>query len=417
MTNGESTTVQSEPTRDAQRMAVLSDTMGGPESSPHDDTWHFETDPTNVRYSNVKHYADALLAKDYTPAPDAPYVELENAQHHMVFPWSHIWDMHSADEAGVSVVWGTYLLNDKWVNGKGVLVVGTPFDIWEDCHENNIECPEPPSVTFTSGLGVQWQYIAVTKIIPRVNDYMLSGWARFGDHDYSYGVKHIAVAKNIDTIRDLCDREGVPYPTYEPEIVVERDPSIVVARSDGGVLLDTITRLTATIHDNKPSLLIEGTRGDHTERFFTTTPISSIVGQAADMDIDLPKVTVETYYGDENEWKSISATKCYYGDSDKLLYSVKDGDGMWCAMTETPAQVIALCALAGWDEPECVCVFTTPSGKPLELKPNDIRDVSWRLCQESTYLELRNMNPQERYIRELVPQARAMMASFDLDVE
>jgi len=272
------------------------------------------------------------------------------------------------------------------------------------CEKAGVPCPAA-TVTLTDALdGSKFSVRSISTILPPLSQ----GFARINGVAADGGLLcEQPVAETPEEVRDLCDREGVSYPTYEPEIVVDH---IL-----GPLTCASIEAIYAKVHSDGRILLFVRRNGKALGTA-TTIPIADLQRRAAEAGMDLPPVMVETHYGDENEWKSISAIKCYYGDSDKLLYSVRDGDGMWCAMTETPAQVMALCELAGWVKPKCVCVFTTPSGKPLELKPKDIRDVSWRRCQESAYLELRKKNPLERYIRESVGQVEQMLAAFEPDV-
>lgn len=133
---------------------------------------------------------------------------------------------------------------------------------------------------------------------------------------------------------------------------------------------DRLTAITARLtFDNKPGLFVTGTVGATDGATFTTTPIADIRKQAAEAGIELPEVTVRAGY----EWSHIAEVQ-HRADGTTIFGQVA-GEGIHNETNLTPAQVLALCALAGWPRPEVMMVCTYCDGTPCEVNPGDITNV------------------------------------------
>lgn len=117
---------------------------------------------------------------------------------------------------------------------------------------------------------------------------------------------------------------------------------------------------------------------------WTTTPLADIIAQAAAAGMRLPKATVDA----SRDWTAITKAVASAG-TDGLVYTIHgEADGgpvnmMFSPLT--PAQVVALCALAGWPKPEVRMVCTYTDGAPCEVDPENISGVG--VARHATTIE------------------------------
>ena len=175
----------------------------------------------------------------------------------------------------------------------------------------------------------------------------------------------------LQDARAACAAAGVPCPE-------EEKPTVTVAHGTGTMRFDRLTAITARLTlDNKPGLFVTGTVGATDGATFTTTPIADIRKQAAEAGIELPEVTVNI---DSYRWTAIERADCHVCDDGSLLTGIigvaeRYGEHTIHTSTLAPAQVVALCKLAGWPKPQVKCVFAFCDGTACEVDPARVTSV------------------------------------------
>jgi len=361
-----------------------------------------EETPEEVRRLCEQHDVPCVPAEE----PEPPVVELESLNPEIgILRMTRIDVLHGhPDSPGNSCITGD-CVNMLLPPMASAGVNGIPFSIYQAAIAAGVPCCDPPSFTLTGYNGAELDVCEIVSLCPGTDEhgsqseitvhYMpdgrrMSGWAM----------------EDPAAIRRLAAENGVPCPAEEKREIVVDGPNGEVSH------WSEVDAIKAVLIGGTGYLQLTGVQDIGRCDLIVATPLADLRALAALAGIDLPSVRVETKHA---MWSGIERIECHWRDGVVCTGIIGDATSgprdVWADLT--PSQALSLCALAGWDEPKCVCVFTTPSGKPLELKPKDIRDVSWRRCQESAYLELRNMNPQERYIRESMGQVEQMLAAFE----
>ena len=203
-------------------------------------------------------------------------------------------------------------------------------------------------------------------------------------------------------IRAACAEKGVPC------VGEEKPKTVTVAHGAGTMRFDRLTTIaTKLTAEDKPGLFVVGAVCGTDGATFTTTPLADIQRQAAAAGIELPPVTVVL---DGNGWKSIEKVTCRTPEG--KLRTVVYGDGGDAYVDLAPAQVVALCALAGWPKPQVRCVFTYASGDPCEVDPADIQNAEYDAAFHATRVQMRNEYMYlAHYVREPVAVVEAMRAA------
>ena len=76
----------------------------------------------------------------------------------------------------------------------------------------------------------------------------------------------------------------------------------------------------------------------------------------------------------------------------------------------TPAQVVALCKLAGWPKPEVDMVLTFANGDPCQVDPADIQNAEYDAAFHATRVQMRNEYMYlAHYVREPVDVVQRMI--------
>mgnify|MGYP000943099275 CR=1 FL=1 len=174
----------------------------------------------------------------------------------------------------------------------------------------------------------------------------------------------------LQDARAACAAAGVPCPEEEPKTV--NIPTL----GNFTVKFAAITSITAAWDDGRACLRVVGD-GNSITHVFTTTPLADIQRQAAAAGIELPPVTVNI---DSYRWTAIERADCHVCDNGSLLTDIigvaeQYGEHTIHTSTLTPAQVLALCALAGWPKPQVKCVFAFCDGTACEVDPARVTSV------------------------------------------
>ena len=213
----------------------------------------------------------------------------------------------------------------------------------------------------------------------------------------------------LQDARAACAREGVPCPEEE------KPRGIDIVHGAGTMRLDRLTAITARLTlDNKPGLFVTGTVGATDGATFTTTPLADIRKQAAEAGIELPEVTVNI---DSYRWTAIERADCHVCDDGSLLTGIigvaeRYGEHTIHTSTLTPAQVLALCALAGWPKPEVRMVLTYCDGEPCEIDPASVESALkyMNACSRYTHVWTKSGHVNVD-VREPVAVVEAMLAA------
>ena len=240
-------------------------------------------------------------------------------------------------------------------------VDATPFSIWQAAVAAGVPCPGLPSIELTLNIGDTWRMFAVTELSVSASGNT-SIRCLGGRPQYAIDAAidtTMYVTESPAAIRAACAEKGVPCPEGEkPETV-----DIISANTGGIVHLHDLRPIEALIDpEHGPCLRVNG--------YETKAPISDIRAQAAEAGIELPEVTVVL---DGNGWKSIEKVTCRTPEG--KLRTVVYGDGGDAYVDLAPAQVVALCKLAGWPKPEVRMVCTLCSGDPCPIDPTLVRGV------------------------------------------
>ena len=174
----------------------------------------------------------------------------------------------------------------------------------------------------------------------------------------------------LQDARAACAAAGVPRPEEEPKTVS------IPTLGNFTVKFAAITSITAAWDDGRACLRVVGD-GNSITHVFTTTPLADIQRQAAAAGIELPPVTVNI---DSYRWTAIERADCHVCDNGSLLTDIigvaeQYGEHTIHTSTLTPAQVCALCALAGWPKPEVGMVLTFCDSEPCEVDPASVCSV------------------------------------------
>jgi hypothetical protein len=141
----------------------------------------------------------------------------------------------------------------------------------------------------------------------------------------------------------------------------------------------------------------------------TKMDLADIIAQAEAAEIELPEVTVRI---DDVEWTSIDEI-AHTADGKTQFWGEFDGrEPSHHSTAITPAQVLALCRLAGWPKPEVTMVCTYADGDPCEVDPENIFGVG--VARHATTIETNTPLADGfcvRFVREPVPVVQAMLAA------
>ena len=219
----------------------------------------------------------------------------------------------------------------------------------------------------------------------------------------------------LQDARAACAAAGVPRPEEEPKTVTVEDRVGDVWR------FASVNALAARMVNGAPMLCIRGPQHtqDSTESCETQTPLADIQRQAAAAGIELPPVTVNI---DSYRWTAIERADCHVCDDGSLLTGIigvaeRYGEHTIHTSTLTPAQVLALCALAGWPKPEVRMVLTHCDGDPCTVDPcEDIvveYDARWHATSIAWVPSPRDDGyedaDEDHIVRESVAQVEAML--------
>lgn len=279
----------------------------------------------------------------------------------------------------------------------------SPFSIWQECVAAGVPCPEPPYITLHTLRGVEVRFCGVDEIS---GSCAVRGMCCVpGGSGIWHDACHV-VRESPAAIRDACAAAGVPCAEEEPKTITAE------TLSGNTCCFRAVSAINAVHRDvDGPCLRIVGD-SQFATHVFTRTPLADIRAQAADAGIELPDATV---FEDGTYWRSISCVECRWGTSD--IHTAMFGDrvdydpcqdGVYTDLT--PAQVVALCQLAGWPKPEVRMVYTYADGDQCEVAPNNISGVG--IARHATIIETNTPLADGSYIhhvRELGKQVRAMI--------
>ena len=221
--------------------------------------------------------------------------------------------------------------------------------------------PEPPSVTLHYAItGTEYVLYSVSKISEtHTTGAHIVGSGRIGSRAFTDAPLH--VAETPAAIRAACAREGVPC-------VGEPEPKTVDVVDRWGDIWEfsAIDGIRAQLINDTPMVCVHGVNAeaeiDADEWCYAITPLADIRAQAEAAGIKLPDVVVDE---GTSQWVKIERVDCRIHDG-KLLTMVQGfAVGEELARSKygtdlTPAQVLALCRLAGWPKPEVIdvsCVY------------------------------------------------------------
>ena len=318
--------------------------------------------------------ARAALEK---PEPGPPSVEVIDARSGATWLFSRIDRFELQD--GRWRVWGhpRNANNGYGCDGCYILTDATPFSIWQAARAKGVPCCEPPTVTLHGPhTGNPYRYARIDTMRTVSDGTALTGWRAGNDAVWNTCdiISHV-VAESPATIRAACNREGVPCPEEEkPETVAVEDRVGDVWR------FGAVGEIAARLCNGEPVLCMRHPTVARNDWCLLRTPIADIQWQAAEAGIDLPPVTVKCSGW---TWTRISAVTVKARSNDTLdttIVGVSDsGTGNEFPLSSartTPAQVLALCALAGWPKPEVRCEFHYCDGTVCEVDPADVRTAT-----------------------------------------
>lgn len=270
-------------------------------------------------------------------------------------------------------------------------VTESPSAIRALCAEAGVPCP-PASVILSSGNGSQWEFRTVTAIDDD------AAWSRVVGEWLEWHKHNVGCLANPDEVRALCDAAGVPRPEEEkPKTIAVEDRVGDVWR------FRTIESLSARMVNGTPMLCIRHDSQPPNEWCETAASLADIQRQATEAGIDLPKVTVSAGY----EWSHIAEVQ-HRADGTTIFGQVA-GEGIHNETSYTPAQVVALCKLAGWPKPEVHMVCTFCDGTPCEIDPASVCSVDTiRLPGERSTLVTCEDGSTSCFVREPVAVVEAM---------
>lgn len=287
------------------------------------------------------------------------------------------------------------------VGGGTVHTMTTPFAIWQECIAAGVPCCDPPYADLTLNIGDRWRVFSIMEL--RVSPHTGNSFIRCIGNRPDYGARYAVentyyVTESPDAIRALCDAAGVPCPEEE------KPKTVTVAHGAGTMRFDRLTTIaTKLTAEDKPGLFVVGAVCGTDGATFTTTPLADIQRQATEAGIDLPKVTVSAGY----EWSHIAEVQ-HRADGTTIFGQVA-GEGIHNETSYTPAQVVALCKLAGWPKPEVHMVCTFCDGTPCEIDPASVCSVDTiRLPGERSTLVTCEDGSTSCFVREPVAVVEAM---------
>ncbi|MFA5636273.1 MAG: hypothetical protein WC977_10275, partial [Anaerovoracaceae bacterium] len=283
-------------------------------------------------------------------------------------------------------------ISDTWID-----TATSPFLIWQAALAAGVECCAPPTIIVrcynrdyaiaaVHSIGKSGEFCACYKA--------LGGSLGWMDHG-------LFPTRDVAKLRADCREAGVPCPEEEkPKTVTVakldkrfrnlfRAVSSITAETLSGntCCFRAVSAINAVHRDvDGPCLRIVGD-SQFATHVFTRTPLADIRAQAAEVGIELPDATV---FEDGTYWRSISCVECRWGTSD--IHTAMFGDrvdydpcqdGVYTDLT--PAQVVALCQLAGWPRPEVRMVCTYADGDQCEVAPNNISGVG--IARHATTIE------------------------------
>jgi hypothetical protein len=209
------------------------------------------------------------------------------------------------------------------------------------------------------------------------------------------------------TIRSCDARLGAWRADKPKTVAVDTTPVV------GKVAFAAVDTLFVEIcQDGKPYLRIAGMADGTQREEWTRTPIADIRTQAAAAGMELPEVTVSV---DGYQLTAIERADCHVCDNGSLLTDIigvaeQYGEHTIHTSTLTPAQVCALCALAGWPKPQVRMVCTYTDGAPCEVGPENISGVG--VARHATTIETNTPLADGRcvhHVREPVAVVEAMI--------
>lgn len=218
------------------------------------------------------------------------------------------------------------------------------------------------------------------------------------------------------TIRSCDARLGAWRADKPKTVAVDTTPVV------GKVAFAAVDTLFVEIcQDGKPYLRIAGMADGTQREEWTRTPIADIRTQAAAAGMELPEVTVSV---DGYQLTAIERADCHVCDNGSLLTDIigvaeQYGEHTIHTSTLTPAQVCALCALAGWPKPQVRMVCTYTDGSKCEVDPREDIDVEYDFNWHATALSWVPSSYDGKYeepdkyelVREPVPVVEKMLAA------